>query len=174
MASPRSDLSTQKTVVLTSKRSINFRAGSWPSLFKMKVTTSAKTMSEITATARCPSISEPNALARSCCASCGRTAAIQKLESTKTSLPTIDLLVESLGRVARGTFLHQSDDGRKIQRRGESCSTSEFGNILESRLDVGLSILGPVGTKGAWEEGRGGRGVLEGEQGGRPPLPGWL
>src|SRR2546428_14155681 len=118
MASPRSDLSTQKTVVLTSKRSINFRAGSWPSLFKMKVTTSAKTMSEITATARCPSISEPNALARSCCASGRRTAAIQKLESTKTSLPTIDLLVEVLGRVARWTFLHQSDDGRKIQRRG--------------------------------------------------------
>src|SRR2546426_888932 len=141
MASPRSDLSTQKTVVLTSKRSINFRAGSWPSLFKMKVTTSAKTMSEITATARCPSISEPNALARSCCASGRRTAAIQKLESTKTSLPTIDLLVEVLGRVARWTFLHQSDDGRKIQRRGGKRPPLGVGKKLESQVECGIQIL---------------------------------
>src|SRR3989442_14713243 len=161
MASPRSDLSTQKTVVLTSKRSINFRAGSWPSLFKMKVTTSAKTMSEITATARCPSISEPNALARSCCASGRRTAAIQKLESTKTSLPTIDLLVEVLGRVARWTFLHQSDDGRKIQRRRENCSTSEFGNIHERRFDVGISIIRPLRPHGRCREGAGGRVMLK-------------
>src|SRR3989442_4396631 len=145
MASPRSDLSTQKTVVLTSKRSINFRAGSVPSVCKMKVTTSAKTMSEITATARCPSISEPNALARSCCASGRRTAAIQKLESTKTSLPTIDLLVEVLGRVARWTFLHQSDDGRKIQRRGEKLSTPEIGKITERRIECGISILAALG-----------------------------
>src|SRR2546425_6534293 len=157
MASPRSDLSTQKTVVLTSKRSINFRAGSWPSLFKMKVTTSAKTMSEITATARCPSISEPNALARSCCASGRRTAAIQKLESTKTSLPTIDLLVEVLGRVARWTFLHQSDDGRKIQRRGGSCPTPAFRNIIQRRMACGLRIPRALAPEEADGRGPGGR-----------------
>src|SRR5439155_21452122 len=165
MASLRSDLSTKRIVVLTSNRSISFLAASCPSFFKMKVTTSAKTMSEITATARRPSISVPNALARSCCASRSRAAAIQKFESTKTSLPTINLLVEVLGRVARWTSLHQTDDRRKIQWRGESCSTSEFGNIPESRLDVGISKLWLMRLKNGSDKVVGDRLILKGIQG---------